>query len=197
MCRRAGIYIITYFVSHVISIRPKTWTFREKKAPVLSSLLLHRVTLSTMPYFSWLTPRAAVGCHVVVSDSTAMWRQSGGSFSFSCYIFCSLIMSSYCTKQSTHTKHAVHNKTSQASTQIFHHFHRKTLQQQHKHTQTNRTPITMLTSGVFNRNDSAQYFVNMTEHGVCSLHGLLLSLLVIDMACCCGNTKLYFDCCQG
>jgi hypothetical protein len=32
----------------------------------------------------------------------------------------------------------------------------------------------MLTSGEFNRNNSAQYFVNMPEHGVCSLHGLTL-----------------------
>lgn len=55
----------------------------------------------------------------------------------------------------------------------------------------------MLTSGVFNRNDSAQYFVNMPDYGVCSLHGLLLSLRVIDKACCCGNTGLYFDRCKG
>jgi len=53
---------------------------------------------------------------------------------------------------------------------------------------TNTTPITMLTSGFFNRNNSAQQFVNMPEHGVCSLHGLLLSLHVIDKACCCYNT---------
>jgi hypothetical protein len=46
----------------------------------------------------------------------------------------------------------------------------------------------MLTSRFFNRNDSAQYFVNMPEQGVCSLHGLLLSLQVIDKACCCYNT---------
>jgi hypothetical protein len=32
----------------------------------------------------------------------------------------------------------------------------------------------MLTSGVFNRNNSAQYFVNIPEHGVSSLRGLVL-----------------------
>ena len=64
-------------------------------------------------------------------------------------------------------------------------------------TRTNRTPKTKLTSGVFNRNDSAQYFVNMPEHGICSFHGLLLSLYVINKACCCVNTGLYFDHCKG
>jgi hypothetical protein len=34
----------------------------------------------------------------------------------------------------------------------------------------------MPTSGVFNRDCSARYFVNIPEHGVCSLRGLLLSL---------------------
>ena len=66
-------------------------------------------------------------------------------------------------------------------------FNVKLYNSKNTHTHTNRTPITMLTSDFFSRNDSAQYFVNMPEHGVCSLHGPLLSLHVIDKACCCYN----------
>jgi hypothetical protein len=189
--RRSGMHIITYFVLHiVISIRPKLERFKKCRCLFfllyfwIESLCLQRSTVLTYPTCSSRLP----------------WRCLTAQQSFSYILMLHLLFpyrpNVFLLHQTILTQNTQctikHHTPAHKNFTIF-----PVKLYNSKHIQTNKTPVTTLTSGAFNRNDSAHYFVNMPEHGVCSLHGLLLSLLLIDKACCCVNTELYFDRCKG